>query len=196
MKAAGATVGIGGRMVVAAALAMALAGCASGGSSTVFDLTPAHPPAERPLAAQIRFEQPVATADLDSERILVRNGQQLALLPGARWPQQLTTLFRDRLVESFQNAGLARSVDGGAASANYALDINLRAFELDASTSEAHVEAVAKLVSLTSGRIVAVDIYSQRVPVASAEPAAVIAALGEASDAVMTDIVRFVARRL
>lgn len=195
MKAAGAKVGIGGRIVLAAALAMALASCASG-SSTVFDLTPAHPPAERPLAAQIRFDQPAATADLDSERILVRNGQQLALLPGARWPQQLTTLFRDRLVESFQNAGLARSVDGGAASANYALDINLRAFELDAATSEAHVEAVAKLVSLTSGRIIAVEIHSQRVPVASAEPAAVVAALGEASDAVMTDIVRFVARRL
>ena len=195
MAESGATVRIGGRILLAAALGAALASCSSA-PTTVFDLTPAHPPAARPLAAQIRFDQPVATADLDSERILVRNGQELALLPGARWPQQLTTLFRDRLVESFQNAGLARSVDGGAASANYALDINLRAFELDAATSEVHVEAVAKIVSLTSGRIVEVAIYSERVPVASRSPAAVVAALGAASDAVMTDIVRFVARRL
>jgi cholesterol transport system auxiliary component len=195
MTGSGARVRIGGRILLAAALAAALASCSSP-PMTVFDLTPAHPPAARPLAAQIRFDQPVATADLDSERILVRNGQELALLPGARWPQQLTTLFRDRLVESFQNAGLARWVDGGAASANYALDINLRAFELDAATSEAHVEAVAKIVSLTSGRIVDVAIHSERVPVVSAAPAAVVAALGEASDAVMTDIVKFVARRL
>ena len=38
----------------------------------------------------------------------------LALLPGGRWPQQLTSLFRARLIETFQNAGLARSIDGGA----------------------------------------------------------------------------------
>jgi cholesterol transport system auxiliary component len=181
--------------LAAAALALTLAACASA-PSTVFDLTAARPPAARPSGAQVRFDQPVATADLDSERILVRNGVTLALLPGGRWPQQLTTLFQARLIETFQNAGLARSVDGGAASANYALNINIRAFELDAATSEAHVEVVVKIVGLTSGRILDVAILSARAPVSSTDAAAVVVALDEASAEVMTQIVRFVARRI
>ena len=193
MTGAGARV-FAGRIFWAAALMLSLAACAS--APAVFDLTAAQPPKARPVRAQIRFDQPVATLDLDSDRILVRNGQELALLPGARWPQQLSTLFRDRLIESFQNAGLARWSDGGAASADYALDIDLRSFELDATTSEAHVEAVAKIVALTSGRIVDVAIFSARAPVPSTAPASVVASLDEASAEVMADIVRFVAKTL
>ncbi len=195
MKEAGARARTVERIAVAAALALALAACA-GAPSTVFDLTAAHPPAARPFSAQIRIDQPIATLDLDSDRILVRNGLELALLPGGRWPQQLSSLFRDRLIESFQNAGLARSIDNGAASANYALDLDLRAFELDATTSEAHVEVVAKIVALTSGRIVDVAIFSARAPASSTGAASVVASLGEASDKVMTQIVQFVARQL
>ena len=54
----------------------------------IYDITPSRPPAARPLRAQIQIGQPVASADLDSERILVRDGLSLALLPGGRWPQQ------------------------------------------------------------------------------------------------------------
>jgi cholesterol transport system auxiliary component len=175
---------------------LALAACAGGAPSTVFDLTAAQPPPARPIGAQIRVEQPIATLDVDSDRILVRNGEELSLLPGGRWPQQLSSLFRARLIQSFQNAGLARSIDGGAASANYALDVDIRAFELDAATSEAHVEVAAKIVSLTSGRIVDVAILSARTPAPSTSAASVVASLGDASDKVMIQIVQFVARRL
>src|SRR5208283_4094778 len=182
------------KIAAACALAFAAAACA-GSPPVVFDLTAARPPAQRPIGAQFRINEPIATLDLDSDRILVRNGLELALLPGGRWPQQLSSLFRDRLIESFQNAGLARSIDNGAASANYALDLDLRAFELDATTSEAHVEVVAKIVALTSGRIVDVAIFSARAPASSTGAASVVASLGEASDKVMTQIVQFVARQ-
>jgi cholesterol transport system auxiliary component len=191
---AGAGFGIWGR-VAAAALALTLGACGSA-PSTVYDLTAARPPVVRPVRAQFRVGDPVATADLDSDRILVRNGITLALLPGGRWPQQLTSLFRARLVEAFQNAGLARSIDGGAANAEYEVDLNIRAFELDVAASEAHVEVVAKLVALTSGRIVDVAIIASRAPAPSAEAASVVASLDRASADVMSQIVRFVARRL
>lgn len=177
------------------ALALVLAACASA-PSTIYDLTAAQPPATRPLGAQIRIAEPVATLDLDSERILVRNGVMLALLPGGRWPQQLSSLFRARLVETFQNAGLTRSLAGGAAAANYELDLDIRAFELDAARSEAHVDVAAKIVEVSSGRVADVQIFDARVPVASTDVAAVVAALDQASTIVMTRIVAFVARRL
>ena len=179
----------------AGALALALSACASA-PSAIFDLTPARPPSARPLGSQIRIAEPVATLDLDSERILVRNGVMLALLPGGRWPQQLSSLFRARLVETFQNAGLARSLAGGAAAANYELDLDIRAFELDAARSEVHVDVAAKIVDVSSGRVADVQILDARVPVASTDAASVVSALDQASATVMTRIVAFVARRL
>ena len=176
-------------------VALALAACASS-PSTIYDLTAARPPAARPFRAQIRVGQPVATLDLDSDRILVRDGLSLALLPGGRWPQGLSSLFRARLVESFQNAGLTRSLAGGAAAADYELDIDIRAFELDAARSEAHVNVAAKIVAVMTGRVADVQIVDARVPVASTDPPAVVAALDRASATVMTRIVAFVAKRL
>ena len=179
----------------AGALALALGACANA-PSTIYDLTAARPPAARPLGTQIRIGDPVATLDLDSDRIVVRNGIRLALLPGGRWPQQLSSLFRARLVETFQNAGLARSLAGGGAAADYELDLDIRAFELDAATSEAHVDVAARIVALTSGRVADVQIFDARVPVASTDVGAVVAALDRASAIVMTSVVAFVARRL
>jgi cholesterol transport system auxiliary component len=176
-------------------VALALAACASS-PSTIYDLTAARPPAARPFLAQIQIGQPVATLDLDSERILVRDGLNLSLLPGGRWPQQLSSLFRARLVQAFQNAGLARSLAGDGARADYELDLDIRAFELDAPTSQVHVDVAARIVALNSGRVADVEIFTAREPVASTDAAAVAAALDRASSTVMTKIVAFVAGRL
>ncbi len=179
----------------AGALALALAACASV-PSVIFDLGAARLPATRPLGTQIRIADPFATLDLDSDRILVRDGLALALLPGGRWPQPLSSLFRARLVETFQNAGLARSLAGGAAAADYELDLDIRAFELDAARSEAHVDVAAKIVAVMSGRVVDVQIFDARAPVAATDAASVVAALDRASATVITRIVAFVARKL
>lgn len=183
------------RAGIVCALALALAACASE-SSSIYDLTAARPPAARPLATQIRIGEPVATIDLDSDRILVRDGFRLALLPGGRWPQPLSSLFHARLVQTFQNAGLARSLGGGAASADYELGLDIRAFELDAAKSEAHVNVAARIVAVSGGRVVDVQIFDVRGPVASTDFAGVVAALDRASAIVMTRIVAFVATKL
>src|SRR5271165_1053358 len=173
------------RAGAAASLALALGACA-GAPSTIYDLAAARPPAARAPSAQFRIGEPVATLDLDSDRILVRDGITLALLPGGRWPQQLSSLFRARLVETFQNAGLARSLAGGAAVADYELGLDIRAFELDAAKSEAHVDVAARIVALTSGRVADVQIFDARVPVASTDVGVVVATLDRASAIVMT----------
>jgi cholesterol transport system auxiliary component len=170
-------------MAAAGALALALAACASG------------PP--RALRAQIRVGQPTATADLDSDHILVRESQlTLATLGGASWPQALPGLFRARLAQSFQNAGLARWIDGAAANPDYEVDLDIRAFEFDAETKEAHIDVAAWIVALGSGRIVADEIFTLRAPVASTDAATVAAALDDAASTVMTQIVKFVAKAL
>ena len=180
----------------AGALALALTGCASGPSGTLYDLSAARPPPAHAVRAQFRVGQPTATADLDSDRFLVRDSQTLETLAGARWPETLPALFRARLAQSFQNAGLARWIDGPAANANYEVDLDIRAFELDAQTKEVHVDIAAWIVSLGNGRITADQIFTLRTPVGSTEPADVAAAMDQAASTVMTEIVAFVAKAL
>jgi cholesterol transport system auxiliary component len=185
------------RRAAAGAATLALAACASGPPPTLYDLTAAKPPSARALRAQIRIGQPSATADLDSASILVRESPlTLATLADASWPEALPGLFRARLAQSFQNAGLARSIDGPAANADYEVDLDIRAFEFDAETKEAHLDIAAWVVALGSGRIVADEIFTLRAPVASTNAADVAAALDGAASTVMTEIVRFVAKAL
>jgi len=183
-------------MAAVGAVALALAACASA-PSTNYDLTAAKPAPTRALRAQIRIGQPTATAELDSDHILVRETPlTLATLADARWQEALPGLFRARLAQSFQNAGLARALDGGAANADYEVDLDIRAFEFDAETKEAHVDIAAWIVSLGSGRIAADQVFTLRAPVASTGAADVAAALNQAASTVMTGIVKFVAKAL
>jgi cholesterol transport system auxiliary component len=183
-------------LAIAGAVALALMGCASGPTGTLYDLSAARPPPAHAVRAQFRVGQATATADLDSDLFLVRDSQTLATLAGARWPESLPTLFRARLAESFQNAGLARWIDGPAANANYEVDLDIRAFELDAQSKEVTIDIAAWIVSLGSGRIVADQIFTLRTPVASTDPANVAAAMDQAASTVMSEIVAFVARKL
>jgi phospholipid/cholesterol/gamma-HCH transport system substrate-binding protein len=184
------------KLAAAGAFALALIGCASGPMGTLYDLSAAKPPPAHAVRAQFRIGQATATADLDSDRFLVRDSQTLATLAGARWPQSLPALFRARLAQSFQNAGLARWIDGPAANANYEVDLDIRSFELDVQSKEVHVDIAAWIVSLGSGRIVADEIFTLRTPVASTEPADVAAAMDQAASTIMTEIVAFVAKKL
>src|ERR1700722_16131542 len=99
------------RLAAASVLALALSGCGSGPAPTLYDLTAASPPRAHAVRAQFRVGQANATADLDSDHILVRESQTLATLAGAQWPEPLPALFRARLTETFPHAGLARRVE-------------------------------------------------------------------------------------
>jgi cholesterol transport system auxiliary component len=184
------------RLAAASVLALALSACSGGSPATEYDLTAATPPPTHSVRAQFRIGQATATADLDSDHILVRESQTLATLAGATWSEPLPALFRARLAQSFQNAGLARWIDGPAANANYEVDLDIRAFELDAETKEIHVDIAAWIISLGSGRIMADQIFNVRIPVESTDAAHVAAAMDQAASTVMTDIVAFVAKKL
>jgi cholesterol transport system auxiliary component len=184
------------RLAAASVLALALSACSGGSPATEYDLTAATPPPTHSVRAQFRIGQATATADLDSDHILVRESQTLATLAGATWSEPLPALFRARLAQSFQNAGLARWIDGPAANANYEVDLDIRAFELDAETKEIHVDIAAWIISLGSGRIMADQIFNVRIPVESTDAAHVAAAMDQAASSVMTEIVAFVAKKL
>jgi len=184
------------------ALALALAGCGGGGGSSgpldTYDLQAARPGRAHPMRAQVRVAEPFASLDLDSDRILVHTrSQQMAVLAGAKWPDRLPLIVRARLIQSFQNAGLAGQVGGNpAAPANYILDLDIRKFELDAARSRVEISVAAKLVPTSLDFAAAEEVFTAEAPVASTAPATVAAAMDGALSSVMKRIVAFVATRL
>jgi cholesterol transport system auxiliary component len=179
-----------------AALALPLAAC-GGTPLDTYDLNAAKPAPARPLAARVRVAEPLATLDLNSDRILVRTcPQQMATLAGAKWPDRLPLIVQARLTQSFQNAGLARQVSRNpGAAADYELDLDIRKFDLDVARSRVEIDVAAKLVS-ASGGVAAAEIFTADAPVASTAPATVAAAMDGALKSVMKRIVAFVATRV
>ena len=159
---------------------------------TAFNLAPAVPHPQRPLRAQIHVLDPFAPTDLESDRILVRTGPTVAVLAGARWPAPLPVLLQARLAESLQNAQDLK-VDDGRTAADYNLETEVRAFELDADQKQVVVEFVVKLVSARDNHIKAFKTFKTRAPVASTDPHEVTTALNGALSSVMAQIVAFVA---
>jgi cholesterol transport system auxiliary component len=173
-----------------------LAACASAPLVT-YDLRPAAGGfAARAGHGQLVILQPEATLPVNSDRIVVRfDPQSVAYLTGAQWADKLPALVQSRLIESFQNAHLLREVGRPGMLANFNLQTGIRRFELDAGRSAAIVEISAQILS-PSGRIVAGRLFSDNVPVASQDPAAVAAALDAALAQVMRDIVIWTAPKI
>lgn len=188
------------------ALALTLGGCGSllaGGDKSVptFDLSaPSDFHAPRKGAGLIVIGPPTALAVLDTERIVVEpQPGQITYLNNAQWSDRLPALFQARLIEAFENGNRGRSVGraGDGLSPDYTLLSDLRAFGIRAYEGgpEAVVEVSVKIVGATSGRIVAAQVFSARVPATSTGGPEATRALDAASDEVFLQIVRWASSR-
>ena len=193
--------GAGLRMQVwalAMALVLPLAGCASGPDAT-FDLSAAlFGKPVRALRGPLAINEPVATSPADSDRIVVRpTPDTLAAIKGAQWAEPLPRLVQTRLLQSFENARLQRSVSrpDGRVAAHYSLNTEIRRFDLDLSRGEAVVEISARLVEEGAGRIAAAKIFSARLQAAGEDGASAALALDAALADVMGQIVLWTAGR-
>jgi cholesterol transport system auxiliary component len=183
------------RMALALAGALMLAAC-GGSAPETFDLNSAsvHPAQAHKLRAQLSIREPIASLDLDSQRIVVRTGpESLAYLSGAQWSDRLPALVQTRLVQTFQNAHLLQSVGraGSGPPADYSLELDIRAFELDAKAVQANIDIAAKIMETRSGRIVATRIFKAQAPAAGTSGPQASAALDAALSNVMAQIVAF-----
>ena len=181
-------------------LALSLAACGSSSAPESFDLSASSVPgAPRAARRQIVVAEPLATSPTDSDRIVVRpTPDTLATLKGAQWVERLPRLLQTRMVQSFENAKLSRSVGRPEAKiqADYSLASEIRRFEIDVAGGEAIVEISVKLVAEGSGRVVAAQIFSTRAPGSANGGAEAAAALDLALGDALRQIVAWTASRL
>ena len=185
-------------------MAFALAACAAlsacgGGAPASYDLEAAIPPHVR--AGKIRgvlvVNEPTATASYDSDRIVIRTGvDQLAYLAGAQWSDRLPRLVQTRLIETFENARLLKSVGRPGLTADNSLALDLRHFEIDVTTNQARVEIAARIVSDQTGRPIAAQVFSGSAPAPKTGDGVAAAALDQALREAMQRIVAWTAAKI
>ena len=192
--------------------ALVLSGCAAITSLTdattplqAYELrAPADAPAMRgSLRRDLVIETPTAGGALDTDRILIRpDPLQAAYLPRARWIDTAPVMLQNLMLRSFEDANALRYVGrrpiGGTA--DYLLVSELTDFQAelgpDGEAVTTRVRLTARLVRENDAEILGTSTIQTTAPVASTEPASVVAGFNEATSAALQDLTIWALRRM
>lgn len=193
-------------ILIAAALATTLSGCALLGSKPAprdtYELTAPSSVSGVGIArrAQVLVKAPGALKALDSDRMLLRpSPSELTILSGAQWSDSVPAMVQAKLVEAFENSGAfgATAKPGDGLVIDYQVISDIRRFEVDTSGAPtARFELSVKLLSDKSGRVVESRVFNGTAPVSGADPADYVRGYNAAFDEVASSLVRWVAGRI
>ncbi len=152
---------------------------------TVYSLPAAHdfppPPAAKP-SWQLLVPEPSALLSMSTEKISVidENGSR-SHLTGGQWSDNLTTIFAESVIQSFENAGYAKNVSRPADTlqTDFQLQIDLRAFgvKTDGARPMADIDFMAKILD-SQGKIVGARAFKADAPLANMDAATVTKGIG------------------
>ena len=186
------------RRAVGLTATLLLASCGAAPLAT-FDLSaPSTDVKARALRGVLVISEPSAAAPADSDRIVVRTAPSaVAVAKGAQWAERLPRMLQMRLIQTFENAKLLKSISrpGDGAMPDHALAWDVRRFEMDASDAMAHVDVSVRILDM-SGKIVAAQIFTAEAPGEAGEGSAAAQALDAASNKVLRQIVIWAAGRV
>lgn len=138
--------------------------------------------------------EPMTLMGFNTDKILLEPAEGESLpLADARWGDNLPVLFQEKIIQSFENAGLARSIsrtrDG--VDADYQLLIDIRRFHISTSPdAAAEIEFVAKILD-KEGRIQDASSFQTTVPVNGSDAKAYVAAIDEAFVKLQTELLEW-----
>jgi cholesterol transport system auxiliary component len=146
------------------------------------------------VAWSLRVDTPQAERMIDSSRIAVQpQGDVISVYKNARWSDTATVLLRNRLLDAFRDDGhiAALSSDDNSLQADYSLAGDLRSFQSEYQGGQPMVviRFDARLVKSNGLRIVASRRFDITQPVAGTAVAQVVAAFGQASDRLASQLV-------
>ena len=155
--------------------------------------------APRPAKFQLVINEPGAVRSLETDRILVKSGPQVAYYKDVAWSDRLPRLMQARMVEAFQNAGLVKAVGSRAdrLDADYELSTQVQAFQVNVNQgyAEAYANLYVKIIDGDNGRMVASRGFEARVGTSSKDAGEMVVSLNQAFDKVLREVVPWVAKR-
>ena len=153
-------------------------------------------PGQTTLPLSLRVSRPLGGVQLTGQRIVVvPEDNRVSVYKGANWSDPAPVLLRDRILEAFRvDARIAAlSSDEQRLHADFELVSDLQAFQSEyrGAAPEVVVRLDARLIQRDGRRILASRVFESRVRPADAELTQVVAAFGQASSAVASQMVEW-----
>jgi phospholipid/cholesterol/gamma-HCH transport system substrate-binding protein len=144
--------------------------------------------------SQLIIAEPTSLIMFETRKILVRpGGNEDPTFANADWSDSTPKLVHEKIMQAFENAGLAVARPSEGVPGENQLFIDLRKFQLSMSpTPTAEVEFGAKIVS-TNGRLLESRVFETSVPVKAVNASATVDALNEAFGKCAIELVRWAA---
>jgi ABC-type uncharacterized transport system auxiliary subunit len=143
--------------------------------------------------------EPTTLMGFNVDKILLQPAEGESVpVADARWGDNLPILFQARLIESFENAGYARSVSRSrdGITSDFQLLIDIRSFQIStAAEPTAEIDFIAKLVD-KDGKIIDASTFQGTAPVSGTDAAAYVKALDVVFARLMTELVEWTTTKL
>lgn len=150
----------------------------------------------------LAIEEPVPTGGLGTDRIAVRPSPlELRYFAKVRWAERVPRMVQTLLIQSFQDSGTFPAVTRQPIGLHrgHSLRTELRAFEVEkfakGQAPLVHIAITGQLVALPREEIVATKTWEARRVARGSEMVAVVGAFDEAMDAVVAEMLAWVAAR-
>jgi cholesterol transport system auxiliary component len=187
------------KIAIVAAAAVLAAGCFGGLKKEVeqpllYRIEAPRLAAGTSLAADLKVVVGPLAPGLDGRDIATRwPGNRIDYVAGARWAEELSALIESALVESLQDSGRLRSVQGdlGRFRATHTLIVEVRRFDADytgGGLPVAHVALSATLGRSSDRRVLATFTIAASEGAAENRQSTVVAALNTAFDRAVKDV--------
>ncbi len=161
----------------------------------LFDLVAANklpsPPQQAPSWLLV-VPEPTTLMGFNTDKILLQPASgESADLPNAKWSDNLPVLFQDKVIQSFENAGYAKSISRTreGITGDYQLLIDIRSFHVSTATEPtvADIAFVAKVLD-KDGKIAGAHDFQATAPAKGSDARAYVAALDEAFAKLQSDL--------
>lgn len=167
------------------------------GDIPIYDLVAATdlpPPPEVPPSWLLVVPEPTTLMGFNTDKILLQPAEGESVpLANARWGDNLPVLFQEKVIQSFENGGYARSVsrtrDG--VEGDYQLLVDIRRFHVStAGAPAAEIEFVAKILD-NNGKIASAGTFQTTAPAKGTEPQDYVDAVDEAFGKLQGQLLRW-----
>jgi phospholipid/cholesterol/gamma-HCH transport system substrate-binding protein len=159
----------------------------------IYDLAAATGAAEPDQAASwlLVVPEPTTLMGFNTDKILLQPAEGESVpLANARWSDNLPLLFQEKIIQSFENAGYAKSISRTreGVTGDYQFLIDIRQFHISTSPEpSAEIEFVAKLLD-RDGKIVEANTFEAGAPAKGSDAQAYVDAIDEAFGKLMGEL--------
>ena len=150
------------------------------------------PPQEAPSWLLV-VPEPSTLMGFNTDKILLEPASgESTDLPNAKWSDNLPVLFQDKVIQSFENAGYARSISRTreGVTGDYQLLVDIRRFHVStaAEPATADVAFVAKVLD-KDGKIIGAREFQATAPATGSDAKTYVAALDDAFAKLLSELV-------